>query len=158
MSRPFFLCSGCFSLWPVSTNEVLTEPSRMWLWQQPQASPSSCQQAPETERKKESRPAPNFTSLPALTAGTKGGWALTQNMEKPRAIPQHLSLKLVFKIWTCMTQIYSNIVLFCCLFTNGFNSRRSIEAFVSLLCVFPSVLLFLLFSPIVPPDWNGVLY
>lgn len=57
----------------------MAEPSRMWLRfcraaeRQPRASPSSCQQAPETDRKKESRPAPNFTSLPALTAGTVGG-------------------------------------------------------------------------------------
>lgn len=30
------------------------------------------------DSKKESRPAPNFSSLPALSAGMKGGWALTE--------------------------------------------------------------------------------
>ncbi|KAK5853562.1 hypothetical protein PBY51_014704 [Eleginops maclovinus] len=52
--------------------------------QQPRAPLSSCEQALESERK-ESRPAPNFTSLPALTAGTKRGMGTNTeicNMEK----------------------------------------------------------------------------
>lgn len=34
------------------------------------------------DSKKECRPAPSSSSLPALSAGTKGGWALSQTWSK----------------------------------------------------------------------------
>lgn len=96
----------------------------------PQASASSCQQAAEAQRKNVALPPAPAVCL--LSAGTKGGWALSQtleNMEKSGAISQDV----VSEVWI----LFSDTVFL----PDGSDCTRSVKALIPALRASPSVLL-----------------